>query len=100
MKNMYKLYASGRIEIDKLIQVKMSYLGHLKYVNSCNLISKTLNRYEKDFYDCYEELLELNSKIARIEDDGTVVIYINGIFIRYRNNKKMKNSIAFKLVKC
>ena len=74
MKNMYKLYASGRIEIDKLIQVKMSYLGHLKYGNSCNLISKTLNRYEKDFYDGYEELLELNSKIVRIEDDGSVIM--------------------------
>ena len=74
MKNMYKLYASGRIEIDKLRQVKMSYLGHLKYGNACNLISKTLNRYERDFYDGYEELLELNSKIVRIEDDGSVVM--------------------------
>ena len=74
MKNMYKLYTSGRIEIDKLRQVKMSYLGHLKYGNACNLISKTLNRYEKDFYDGYEELLELNSKIVRIEDDGSVIM--------------------------
>ena len=74
MKNMYKLYTSGKIEIDKLIQVKMSYLGHLKYGNACNLISKTLNRYEKDFYDGYEELLELNSKIVRIEDDGSVIM--------------------------
>ena len=74
MKNMYKLYTSGRIEIDKLRQVKMSYLGHLKYGNACNLISKTLNRYEKDFYDGYEELLELNSKIVRIEGDGSIVM--------------------------
>lgn len=74
MKNMYKLYTSGKIEIDKLIQVKMSYLGHLKYGDSRNLVSKTLNRYERGFYDGYEELLELNSKIARIEDDGNVVM--------------------------
>ena len=74
MKNMYKLYTSGKIEIDKLIQVKMSYLGHLKYGNACNLISKTLNRYERDFYDGYEELLELNSKIVRIEGDGSIVM--------------------------
>ena len=74
MKNMYKLYTSGKIEIDKLKQVKMSYLGHLKYGNACNLISKTLNRYERDFYDGYEELLELNSKIVRIEGDGSIVM--------------------------
>ena len=74
MKNMYKLYTSGKIEIDKLIQVKMSYLGHLKYGDSRNLVSKTLNRYERDFYDGYEELLELNSKIVRIEGDGSIVM--------------------------
>ena len=52
----------------------MSYLGHLKYGDSRNLVSKTLNRYERDFYDGYEELLELNSKIVRIEGDGSIVM--------------------------
>lgn len=52
----------------------LSYLGHLKYGNTSNLISKTLNRYEKDFYDGYEELLELNSKIVRIGNDGSGVM--------------------------
>lgn len=52
----------------------LSYLGHLKYGNTSNLIIKTLNRYEKDFYDGYEELLELNSKIVRIENDGSGVM--------------------------
>ena len=52
----------------------LSYLGHLKYGNTDNLICKTLNRYERDFYDGYEELLELNSKIVRIEDDGSIAM--------------------------
>ena len=99
MKNMYNLHKKFRIETDKVRQVKMSYLGHLKYGNTNSLISKTLERYESSIYDDYNNLLELNSKITRIEDDGTVIIYNNGIFFRYKNNEKLKKTIALKLIK-
>ena len=99
MKNMYNLHKKFRIETDKVRRVKMSYLGHLKYGNTNNLIKKTLERYESSIYDDYNNLLELNSKITRIEDDGTVIIYDKGVFFRYMNNEKIKRTIAFKLIK-
>ena len=68
----YKLELNNKTRIYH-IDEGFEFLG-FKYGNTSNLISKTLNRYEKDFYDGYEELLELNSKIVRIEDDGNVIM--------------------------
>ena len=50
IKNIYKLYINNKYNLKDLKQVKMSYLGHLKYGNTNNLVKVTLDRYEKDRY--------------------------------------------------
>lgn len=60
MKTLYKLVKENRIEYEKLLQVKNSYLGHLKTGSSAKLINNTLKKYE----DIYEDL----GIFVRIED--------------------------------
>lgn len=47
MKVLYKLYQEKKIDLKDVNQVKSSYLGHLKYGNTKNLINSTLIRYAK-----------------------------------------------------
>jgi hypothetical protein len=47
MKNMELLYQKNKITNEKYIQVKNSYLGHLKYGNTNNLIKNNINNVSK-----------------------------------------------------
>ena len=51
MKNLYKLYFDNKVSLDIVNQVKYSYIGHLRYGDTYNLVDNTLNRYFKDKYD-------------------------------------------------
>ena len=51
MKNLYKLYFDSKVSLDIVNQVKYSYIGHLRYGDTYNLVDNTLNRYFKDKYD-------------------------------------------------
>lgn len=57
MKNLYNLYSDGKVDLDIVNQVKYSYLGHLRYGNTYNLVDNTLNRYFKDKYDIGEYIV-------------------------------------------
>ena len=46
MKNVYKLFNNKSIEYKELLQIKDSYLGHLKYGNTKKMIEKTLSIYK------------------------------------------------------
>lgn len=51
MKVLYKLYQEKKIDLKDVNQVKSSYLGHLKYGNTNNLINSTLIKFAKDRYE-------------------------------------------------
>lgn len=51
MKVLYKLYQEKRIDLKAVNQVKSSYLRHLKYGNTNNLINSTLIKCTKDRYE-------------------------------------------------
>ena len=65
MNKLYKLYIKGIIEITDVNQVKASYLGHLRYGNTNNLIKSVINRYEKDKYMDYGKtvIIKLNGEL-------------------------------------
>lgn len=44
MKNIYKLHVNDKCDITDVKQVKASYLGHLKYGDTNNLVFVTLKR--------------------------------------------------------
>ena len=44
IKSLYRLYMTGKIEYHTFNQVKVSYLGHLKYGNCNNLINRNLKK--------------------------------------------------------
>ena len=51
IKKLYKLVKENKISNKKLIQVKNSYIGHLKYGNSNKLIYSTFKKYEQNYND-------------------------------------------------
>ena len=65
MKLIYKLYLSDNIDIKKIRMIEGSYLGHLKYGSTNNLVSVILKRYKKDKY------YDLGSKVI-IDEDGNI----------------------------
>lgn len=67
MKSIYKLHVNDKCDIKDVKQVKASYLGHLKYGDTNNLVFVTLKRYEKDKY------YDLGDKII-INDKGEIEI--------------------------
>ena len=67
IKTIYKLYINNKYNLKDLMQVRSSYLGHLKYGNTNNLVSKTLKRYEKVRY------YDLGNKVI-ISDNNDIVI--------------------------
>ena len=67
LKKLYKLYSNDKISYKDIIQIKASYLGHLKYGNTKNLINRTLKKYEKDKYYDY-------GKEVKILKNGEIVI--------------------------
>ena len=67
MKSIYKLHVNNKFNLKDIKQVKASYLGHLKYGDTNNLVSVTLKRYEKEKY------YDLGNKIV-IEDNGELKI--------------------------
>ena len=67
IKNIYKLYINNKYNLKDLKQVKMSYLGHLKYGNTNNLVKVTLDRYEKNKY------YDLGSKVIISENNDVII---------------------------
>ena len=49
LKVLNKLYINGSISYDTFNQVKVSYLGHLKYGNCNNLIRNSLNKLDSKY---------------------------------------------------
>lgn len=45
------LFLKGKVDVNKLHQIEMSYRGHLKYGNTHNLIKNTLEMYEKNYIE-------------------------------------------------
>ena len=60
LKVLNKLYINGIINYDTLNQVKVSYLGHLKYGNCNKLIRNSLNKLDSKYSDL--------GRYVRIED--------------------------------
>ena len=60
LKVLNKLYINGNINYDTFNQVKVSYLGHLKYGNCNKLIRNSLNKLDSKYSDL--------GRYVRIED--------------------------------
>ena len=67
LKKLYKLYSNNKISYKEVLQVKASYLGHLNYGDTKNLINSTLKKYEKDKYYDY-------GKEVKVLKNGEIVI--------------------------
>ena len=66
MKKIYKSFINDKCNIKELKQVKASYLGHLKYGDTNNLVKVCLKKYAKEKY---RDL----GKIVRIGNDGEII---------------------------
>ena len=60
MKNLNYLVNKDKIDVKYLNQVKASYLGHLSYGNTNNLISKTINKMDYNKLKIKEVLIKDN----------------------------------------
>lgn len=60
MKNLNYLVNKNKIDVKYLNQVKASYLGHLSYGNTNNLISKTINKMDYNKLKIKEVLIKDN----------------------------------------
>ena len=68
IKVIYKLYLNDKLKLKDLEQVKSSYLGHLSYGNTNNLVKVTLKKYAKDkYYDLGNEVKIVNNSIVILE---------------------------------
>lgn len=67
MKNLYKLESENRITIQELNQVKSSYMGHLGFGNTKNLIKKTLDPYTKEEYLFISQVEIIDGRIEHIK---------------------------------
>ena len=66
IRTIYKLYINNKFSLKDLKQVKSSYLGHLKYGDTNNLVNVCLKQYAKEkYYDL--------GKIVRIGKDGEII---------------------------
>ena len=62
----YKLYIADKIKLKKVKMVESSYVGHLKYGDTNNLVSFVLRRYKKEKY------YDLGNKVI-IKSNGDVI---------------------------
>ena len=66
IRTIYKLYINNKFSLKDLKQVKSSYLGHLKYGDTNNLVKVCLKQYVKEkYYDL--------GKIVRIGKDWEII---------------------------